>query len=91
VLSGEIPSPIDLPKACFLASRCPFVLDGCHDGHPGLDPTIDGGRLSRCYRTMGVLPPITEEELLTRATELDEEQTGATVSLTAQGRMGEGK
>lgn len=25
VLQGEIPSPIDLPKGCFLASRCPFA------------------------------------------------------------------
>jgi oligopeptide/dipeptide ABC transporter ATP-binding protein len=24
-LEGEIPSPIDLPKGCFLASRCPFA------------------------------------------------------------------
>jgi hypothetical protein len=40
---------------------------------------------------MGVLPPITEEELLTRATEADDQQTGATMSLTAQGRVGEGK
>lgn len=27
VLEGEIPSPIDLPKGCFLASRCPFADD----------------------------------------------------------------
>ena len=28
-LSGEIPSPINLPTGCFLASRCPFVIDEC--------------------------------------------------------------
>jgi oligopeptide/dipeptide ABC transporter ATP-binding protein len=28
-LSGEIPSPINLPTGCFLASRCPFVVNAC--------------------------------------------------------------
>lgn len=28
-LEGEIPSPIDLPQGCFLASRCPLADDGC--------------------------------------------------------------
>ncbi len=36
-LSGEIPSPIDLPQGCFLASRCPYVLDGCRLEHPALE------------------------------------------------------
>jgi oligopeptide/dipeptide ABC transporter ATP-binding protein len=34
VLSGEIPSPIDLPKGCFLASRCPFADDHTRDNMP---------------------------------------------------------
>ena len=28
-LDGEIPSPIDVPKGCYLASRCPHVNDQC--------------------------------------------------------------
>jgi oligopeptide/dipeptide ABC transporter ATP-binding protein len=58
-LPGEIPSPIDPPPGCFLTSRCPFVLDGCREAHPPLDP-VSGGRKSRCFRTTGHLPPITE-------------------------------
>lgn len=60
-LSGEIPSPIDLPKGCFLASRCPFVLDECRHAHPELLP-VEGQRMSRCLRTTGILQPIREEE-----------------------------
>lgn len=56
-LSGEIPSPIDLPPGCYLASRCPFVLDECNDRHPDLEP-VGGAHLSRCLRVTGKLPPI---------------------------------
>ncbi|MDQ2701129.1 MAG: ATP-binding cassette domain-containing protein [Actinomycetota bacterium] len=48
VLSGEIPSPIDLPQGCFLASRCPFVTDECRAEHPELRDA--GERRARCLR-----------------------------------------
>lgn len=35
-LTGEIPSPINLPKGCFLASRCPLVSEICVQTHPSL-------------------------------------------------------
>lgn len=60
-LSGEIPSPINLPKGCFLASRCPFVMDQCREWRPDLKPS-ESGQLSRCLRTTGDLPSISEEE-----------------------------
>ena len=37
-LSGEIPSPIDLPKGCRLASRCPLVQSSCTESVPPLLP-----------------------------------------------------
>ena len=57
LLTGEIPSPIDLPPGCYLASRCPFVLAECNDRHPDLEP-LDPAHLSRCLRETGWLPPI---------------------------------
>ena len=33
-LEGEIPSPIDLPKACYLAGRCPLVQARCRERMP---------------------------------------------------------
>ncbi|HTJ57383.1 MAG TPA: ABC transporter ATP-binding protein [Devosiaceae bacterium] len=48
-LKGEIPSPINLPKGCFLASRCPFVIDRCRVEMP--PPTVVGeGHLVHCFR-----------------------------------------
>ena len=40
-LEGEIPSPIDLPKGCYLASRCPYVRDRCRAEPQQLLPTWD--------------------------------------------------
>ena len=33
---GDIPSPINLPKGCRFASRCPEALDICHTSRPEL-------------------------------------------------------
>jgi oligopeptide/dipeptide ABC transporter ATP-binding protein len=35
-LSGEIPSPIDLPIGCRLLGRCPWEIDECATVHPEL-------------------------------------------------------
>jgi oligopeptide/dipeptide ABC transporter ATP-binding protein len=48
-LRGEIPSPIDLPLGCYLASRCPLALDECRAAIPPLLPVGDG-RTSACIR-----------------------------------------
>lgn len=48
-LEGEIPSPIDLPPGCVLASRCPYAENRCAKEHPQLDAFADGRRV-RCLR-----------------------------------------
>ena len=45
-LSGEIPSPINLPTGCFLASRCPFVIGACKTAIP---PSFDLGNDHRVH------------------------------------------
>lgn len=47
-LQGEIPSPIDLPTGCYLASRCPFVTDKC--SQPQALVALTPGRSVRCIR-----------------------------------------
>jgi oligopeptide/dipeptide ABC transporter ATP-binding protein len=49
-LAGEIPSPIDLPKACFLASRCPLAQESCRSIMPPIE-ILSPGHSVRCYRT----------------------------------------
>lgn len=48
VLSGEIPSAIDLPKGCHLAKRCPEVEARCLEEDP---PMVEAepGHLVKCY------------------------------------------
>lgn len=48
-LGGEIPSPIDLPQGCYLASRCPLVQDACRTAIPPL-VEIGAGHRSACLR-----------------------------------------
>ena len=49
VLEGEIPSPIDLPRGCSLAGRCPFADDLCRTTRP---PAIaaGAGHYVGCFR-----------------------------------------
>lgn len=37
-LDGEIPSPIDLPVGCYLATRCPQATEVCHKERQVLSP-----------------------------------------------------
>ncbi len=48
-LSGEIPSPINLPPACFLAGRCPMVIDPCRQTMPPVEAVAENHHV-RCYR-----------------------------------------
>ena len=48
-LKGEIPSPINLPKGCFLASRCPFAIDRCRAAMPPSEEVGDRHTV-HCYR-----------------------------------------
>jgi oligopeptide/dipeptide ABC transporter ATP-binding protein len=48
-LEGEIPSPIDLPKACYLAGRCPLVEARCRERMPAVE-SVEPGHMVRCYR-----------------------------------------
>jgi oligopeptide/dipeptide ABC transporter ATP-binding protein len=48
-LKGEIPSPIDLPAGCYLASRCRHVRERCRQELQQLEGT-DAGHGVRCWR-----------------------------------------
>jgi oligopeptide/dipeptide ABC transporter ATP-binding protein len=48
-LRGEIPSPINLPKGCYLASRCPFADDRCRREMPPAED-LGGNHVVRCFK-----------------------------------------
>ncbi len=48
-LKGEIPSPVSLPKGCYLYGRCPSQVARCKDMPQALEKMPDG-RLVRCWR-----------------------------------------
>ena len=51
-LSGEVPSPVDIPSGCFLYGRCPRQQDRCRSEPQTLAAAGDG-RLVRCWRVTG--------------------------------------
>ena len=52
-LDGEIPSPVDLPGGCFLASRCPLVEDRCRASRPPRE-IVEPGHAVHCFRHVEV-------------------------------------
>ena len=50
-LEGEIPSPIDVPKGCYLASRCGHVTDACN-ANPQTLTDLGQQRAVRCERVV---------------------------------------
>lgn len=55
-LEGEIPSPIDVPKGCYLAGRCPHRVAAC-EAVPQVLTDLPDGRRVRCARAVaGELP-----------------------------------
>jgi oligopeptide/dipeptide ABC transporter ATP-binding protein len=48
LLAGELPSPIDLPRGCRFASRCPHRFDRCTEVEPRLDEA-EPGHVVACH------------------------------------------
>ncbi len=50
VLSGEVPSALDLPAGCCFRTRCPFAWDRCARERPALQDVGDGQTVA-CHLT----------------------------------------
>ena len=49
LLSGEIPSPIDLPPGCHLHGRCPWAVDACNEAYPDAEELLPNRHVA-CFR-----------------------------------------
>ena len=47
VISGEIPSPVNLPDGCYFHTRCPYATEECRSVRPELKDY--GGRQCACH------------------------------------------
>ena len=50
LLSGEIPSPINMPPGCSFSTRCPLVREECQNTVPELVTIGDGLQQAACIR-----------------------------------------
>jgi oligopeptide/dipeptide ABC transporter ATP-binding protein len=48
LLTGDVPSPIDLPPGCAFHTRCPYARERCRNELPRLRPILDEG-LAACH------------------------------------------
>jgi len=48
-ITGEIPSPVNVPEGCRFANRCPQVMDVCRQKTPQLIPLAQEGREVACH------------------------------------------
>ena len=48
VIPGTVPSPLNLPRGCPFAPRCPHVMAICREELPPLKP-LDDGSAARCW------------------------------------------
>ncbi len=48
VLTGDVPSPIDLPKGCSFHPRCPLAIERCRIEEPALRK-VSNGSLASCH------------------------------------------
>lgn len=51
-ISGEVPSPLDVPSGCVFHTRCPYADEKCRTIVPALQEVVPG-RLVACHRVRG--------------------------------------
>src|SRR5699024_8395470 len=56
-IPGNAPSPLDRPRGCAFAPRCPLATDVCYTAPPGVEEISDGHQV-RCYHWDRTLPPV---------------------------------
>ena len=52
IIKGEVTSPVNPPKCCRFASRCPFAAEKCHNEEPSLRDVGDS-HLCACFKVQG--------------------------------------
>lgn len=52
ILTGEVPSPINLPSGCFFQTRCPLATSVCSQSYPETQE-VGNGHLAACHHLNG--------------------------------------
>ncbi|MCE2525699.1 MAG: hypothetical protein J4F99_07100, partial [Acidimicrobiia bacterium] len=45
-ITGDIPSPLEIPSGCRFRTRCPFATETCETDDPGLAPGGEAHRVA---------------------------------------------
>jgi oligopeptide/dipeptide ABC transporter ATP-binding protein len=50
ILTGDVPSPLNLPSGCVFHTRCPLAVGACRDTVPELKTIIHSGHKVACHK-----------------------------------------
>ena len=57
VLSGDVPSPVNIPSGCRFRTRCPYATDFCSEKEPSFEERR-AGHLVSCHFNLNLATPI---------------------------------
>ncbi len=61
ILSGDLPSPVNIPKGCRFHTRCPLAQDICREIEPPFEDKTGQGHFAACHFSDQVTPLLTAE------------------------------
>jgi oligopeptide/dipeptide ABC transporter ATP-binding protein len=62
ILSGDLPSPVNVPKGCRFHTRCPLAQDICREVEPPFEDKTGRGHFAACHFSDQVTPPVAAED-----------------------------
>lgn len=62
ILSGDLPSPVNIPRGCRFHTRCPLAQDLCRQQEPVFEDKTGRGHFAACHFSDRVTLPIAQED-----------------------------
>ena len=61
ILSGDLPSPVNIPKGCRFHTRCPLAQAICRQEEPVFEDKTGNGHFAACHFSDQVIAPLASE------------------------------
>ncbi len=62
ILSGDLPSPVNIPRGCRFHTRCPLAQAICREVEPPFEDKTGSAHFAACHFSDRVTPPLASED-----------------------------